>query len=68
MQPRHHSSIGRWKVCHGLIGLNLGEVLIFPDGIPFMHIPLQQFDLGDAFTDIGELELTWHNPTSPPCR
>jgi hypothetical protein len=38
--------------------------LILLDGISFLHIPAQQFHLGDAFANVRELELTCHALTS----
>jgi len=68
MQPRHHTGVGGGKVGYRLIGLDFREVLIFSDAIPLLYVPLQQFDLGNTFTDIRELKLTCHDLTSPPHR
>jgi hypothetical protein len=64
MQTRHHAGIRRGQVGHSLVGLDFCEVLIFPDGVPLFHIPLEELDLGDPFTDVGEFEFTWHGWTS----
>jgi hypothetical protein len=58
------ASMGRRKIRDGFIGLDLREVLILLDGISFLHIPAQQFHLGDAFANVRELELTCHALTS----
>jgi hypothetical protein len=64
MQASDDPCIGRGQIGHSLIGLDLGEILILLDDVPLLHVPSQQFDLRDAFTDVGELEFACHRLTS----
>jgi hypothetical protein len=64
MQALDNTSIGRGQIGDGFIGLDLGEVLILLNDVPLLHIPLQQLDLRDAFTNVRELEFTCHTLTS----
>jgi hypothetical protein len=64
MQALDHTRIGRGKISDGFVGFDLSEVLILPNDVPLLDIPLQQLNLGDAFADVREFEFTCHALTS----
>jgi hypothetical protein len=55
---------GRGEVNDGLVGLDLGEDLVFGHAVAGVDVPGDEFALGDALAHVGELELEHQNSTA----
>ena len=47
---------GRRNLHRGLVGHHVGQHLVLLDRIARLHMPGHQFDLGNAFADVGHLD------------
>ena len=46
----------RWNFNCCLVGHDGGKQIILADETPHLHVPFDQFSLGNAFADIGEFD------------
>jgi hypothetical protein len=47
---------GRWNFDRGLVGHDVGQDLVFGDGVAGLHAPGDNLDFGDAFAEVGHLD------------
>ena len=57
--------VGRRQLDRGLGGLHLAQGLVHRDGVTDVHEPLQDLALGEALTDVGQLELLGRHAQNP---
>ena len=53
---QHGAGHGRWNLDRGLVGHHVDQVLVFGHGVAYLHVPLDQFDFGNTFADVGHLD------------
>src|SRR5439155_264335 len=56
----------RWDLHRDLVRHHFDDRVILPDGVAFLHEPLDDLALVDPFPDVRELELARHRPSFRP--
>ena len=56
-QLLHHARDRRFHFDRRLVGHHVGELLVFLDRVADLDVPGDDFGLGNAFADVGQLEL-----------
>src|SRR5690606_29435976 len=64
---RLYRAVDRRRHLHrGLVGHDIGQHLVFNDGIAWLDMPFNQFDLGNAFADIRHFYNVYTHAYFPP--